>query len=278
MREKNMKNSRDGLVRQLIEIARDAGAAAMTCRRASLGLALKDDASPVTRADLASHAVLVSRLTNLSPKYVVVSEEDPASHELARSSSKFWLIDPLDGTKEFVTRSAEFTVNIALIENGVTVLGVVHAPALKTCYWGGKGLGSFRSRNCEVTSISVSRSMEFSTLRLVASHNHLNQATQAFIERLAPIFSVQVGSSLKFCRIAEGDADIYPRLAPTYEWDTAAAQAVLEGAGGFVVDLNGKALSYGEGTVLNPPFIALGDLALMPRIRQVLDQKLSGDG
>ena len=235
-----------------------------TYRRGSTAVGHKVDASPVTDADLAAHRVLATQLANLLPGCQVVSEEDPASLVHRQSTGRFWLIDPLDGTKEFIARNGEFTVNIALIEQGRCTLGVVYAPAIDAMYWGGAGLGAFRCTGDQTISINVAPAKAGHACRVVASKSHLNEATQALIDRLGDVSLLQAGSSLKFCRVAEGEADIYPRLAPTCEWDTAAAQAVLEGAGGVVVDLRGQRLQYGKPDVLNPSFIATRDTALIP--------------
>jgi len=232
------------------------------CRRGSAEVSHKADASPVTEADLASHRVLVTHLAHLLPGCQVVSEEDPASLVYRESAGRFWLIDPLDGTKEFIARNGDFTANIALIEEGRSTLGVVYAPAIDAL--GGAGLGAFRCKGDQTVAINVTPATEGRACRVVASKSHLNEATQAMIDRLGDVILVQAGSSLKFRRVAEGEADIYPRLAPTCEWDTAAAQAVLEGAGGAVVDLHGQPLLYGKPDVLNPSFIATRDTALIP--------------
>lgn len=216
----------------------------------------KEDVSPVTEADLAAHRILASQLKPLLSDCPVVSEEDAGSLAYRQQHGRFWLIDPLDGTKEFIARNGEFTVNIALIEAGRSVLGLVYAPAIDVLYWGGAGFGAFRSVRGKTAAIRVSTSCGADARRVVASNSHLNEATQSFIDRLGDVSLVLAGSSLKFCRVAEGEADIYPRLAPTCEWDTAAAQAVLEGAGGAVVDLQGRPLRYGKPEVLNPSFIA----------------------
>jgi 3'(2'), 5'-bisphosphate nucleotidase len=194
-----------------------------------------------------------------------VSEEDEASLHHRVTEQRFWLIDPLDGTKEFIARNGEFTVNIALIDQGRSVLGVVYAPALDTLYWGGRGLGAFRLHLGATTPLRVAPRTTGTPCRVLASKSHLNADTQAFIDRLGHVGLVQAGSSLKFCRIAEGEADLYPRLSPTCEWDTAAAQAVLEGAGGTVVDLDGRALHYGKSAILNGSFVAVGDAEWMTR-------------
>ena len=255
----------DALIKQLLPIARSAGDAIMAIYAGgSTEVQHKEDASPVTKADLAAHRVLAAQLAPLLPVCPVVSEEDAGSQAFRQQSGRFWLIDPLDGTKEFIARNGEFTVNIALVVDGQSVLGVVYAPAIDAMYWGGLGLGAFRCVANEKVAIKVSVDGASSSCRIVASKSHLNEATQSFIDRLGVVSLIQAGSSLKFCRVAEGTADIYPRLAPTCEWDTAAAQAVLEGAGGAVLDLNGQPLMYGKPNVLNTSFIASRDRTLIP--------------
>ena len=254
----------ESLIERVLPIAREAGEVVMAVYAAvEMRVQQKGDSSPVTEADLAAHRVLVARLALLLPTCPVVSEEDPGSLIYRQAEGRFWLIDPLDGTKEFIARNGEFTVNIALIENGSSVLGVVYAPAIDVLYWGGSTLGAFRCVKGETNAIKVAVGNANSFYRVVASKSHLNIATQSFIEGLGNVSLVQAGSSLKFCRVAEGSADIYPRLAPTCEWDTAAAQAVLEGAGGVVFDLQGQPLRYGKQEVLNPSFIATRDAALI---------------
>lgn len=249
------------LAPQVHQLVRDAGAAIMRVyQRSGQGdarVAQKSDDSPLTLADLASHHAICNGLLRLTPDVPVVSEEDAESlvHRVPHGS--FWLIDPLDGTKEFLARNGEFTVNIALITDGEPVWGVVYAPALDQMYWGGGTFGAFRQDGDGSTPIRVPAPVTpAGRYRAVASKSHLNAETTAFLERLGAADLIQVGSSLKFCRIAEGNADVYPRLAPTYEWDTAAAQAVVEGAGGHVYDVHGARLRYGKPEVLNPGFIA----------------------
>jgi 3'(2'), 5'-bisphosphate nucleotidase len=263
------------LIPALLPIARQAGDAIMAVYAAGeSSVAHKADHSPVTAADHAAHRVLAAQLQPLLPNCPVVSEEDEASHAQRQSTGRFWLIDPLDGTKEFIARNGEFTVNIALIEDGRSVLGVVFAPASSELYWGGHGLGAFCQRGEETIAIATASASSTASstaspqsaevCRVVVSRSHLDTETRAFIDRLAPVRLVQAGSSLKFCRVAEGAADIYPRMGPTCEWDTAAAQAVLEGAGGVVLDLHGAPLRYGKPELLNPFFIAARDAALIP--------------
>lgn len=255
-----------GLIPRLKGIAEEAGQTIMAVYASGArDVLLKQDLSPVTAADLAAHQCLVTALPHLLD-IPVVSEEDEISLGHRNADDCFWLIDPLDGTKEFIARNGEFTVNIALINQGRSVLGVVYAPAMACLYWGGDGLGAYRIRTQLTEAIHVRPEADAGTCRVVASKSHLNAETRDFIDRLGQVRLVQAGSSLKFCRVAEGEADIYPRLAPTCEWDTAAAQAVLEGAGGLVLDLAGNPVRYGKQDILNPFFIATRDSALIPHV------------
>ena len=220
------------------------------------GSEAKGDDSPVTKADLAAHHVLIKGLTALTPEIPVVSEEDTASVETAKSATVYWLIDPLDGTKEFIKRNGEFTCNLALIEEKQTALGFVTVPAKGELYVGGTNYPStIESPDTEPRLIKHNKPDRVT--RVVASKSHLNKDTQAFIDAIeGEVDIVQAGSSLKFLKIATGEADIYPRLAPTCEWDTAAAHAVLDGAGGEVTQANGEPMVYGKDEILNPHFIA----------------------
>jgi len=224
------------------------------------GIAAKDDHSPVTQADLAAHQVLVAGLSALTPDIPIVSEEDPESLKIPQTHSRYWLIDPLDGTKEFIQRNGEFTCNLALIDSNRTICGWVSVPVLGLLYHGGQRRKAQRlDRDGSSTHIRCAK--QGTSIRVVASMSHLNPETEAFIAAIeTPVTLIQAGSSLKFLRIAEGAADLYPRLAPTCEWDTAAAQAVLEGAGGSVIQMDGLPLVYGKPVILNPYFVAHGSL------------------
>ena len=257
------------------EIARNAGKAILEVYAhadtiAGKNIAHKADSSPLTLADLSAHQVIAPALALLTPHIPVVSEEDDASHAHRNARGEFWIIDPLDGTKEFIARNGQFTVNIALVRQGAPVLGVVYAPVLDELFWSEPDLNSNAEIGANVNMRALSHIenkthvIRVSTpqlqlgkpVRVLASRNHMNEQTQEFIRALGAHELVQAGSSLKFCRIAQGLADCYPRLGPTCEWDTAAAQAVLEAAGGFVRTLNGERLLYGKSQVLNPSFVA----------------------
>ena len=244
---------------EVLKIADVASEKVMSIYMTDFKVDYKADESPITAADIASHNVIVEGLRNLSQDIPILSEEGAEIPWSERKHwQRFWLIDPIDGTKDFTQRTDEFTVNIALIENGEPILGVVTAPALKEAYWGLRGQGAYKRDNTgHVQRITVAEPGE--AKRVVASKNHLNEDTKAFIDKLGAHELVQAGSSLKFCKIAEGHADIYPRLAPTCEWDTGAAHAVLLAAGGKVETLEGKPLQYGKEDVLNPHFVASGD-------------------
>jgi 3'(2'), 5'-bisphosphate nucleotidase len=250
----------------MLRIAREAGAAIMDIYKAGTelcanGLAQKEDGSPLTRADMLAHQLIASGLAAVEGTLPVVSEEDSASLVHRTPHGRYWLIDPLDGTKEFLTRSGEFTVNIALIENGVSVAGAIVAPALDLAYWGALEEGAWRDAGDGPQRLAVSTPAPQERLRVIASRSHLDEATREYLDSLGQHLFVQAGSSLKFCRVAEGSADLYPRFGPTCEWDVAAAQAILEAAGGRVVCLDGAPLRYGKRDILNPPFVAFGGAA-----------------
>ena len=241
-------------------IAREAGAAILDVYAGDYGIERKKDDSPVTEADLAAHAIIAARLTGLSPGVPILSEEAADDFHGPDGSGSYWLVDPLDGTKEFINRNGEFTVNIALIEDGRPVLGLVYAPALDVAYSAARGLGAFKATaSASRMSIHVAEHAADSIWRVVGSRSHAGDSLAAFLARLAAYELISMGSSLKFCLVAEGRADIYPRLGPTSLWDTAAAQCIVEQAGGRVVQLTGEALSYASPSVLiNPFFVVYG--------------------
>lgn len=259
------------LIDPIVALAEDAGRAILEVYSTDFDVQSKDDASPLTQADLASHRCIVAGLDALTPDTPVISEESGLAGFEERSRwQRYWLIDPLDGTREFVNRNGEFTVNIALIEDGVPTLGVVHVPVQDKTYIGCERYGAERrEQGKEPARIRVTQESA-APVRVVGSRSHRGKSLDAFLERLGAHDMVPMGSSLKFCVVAEGGADIYPRLGPTSEWDTAAAQAVVEQAGGSVVTLDGKAMRYNtKAEMLNPHFMVIGAanrdwLALLP--------------
>jgi 3'(2'), 5'-bisphosphate nucleotidase len=240
-------------------IAREAGEAIMVIYGREFSVEEKADKSPLTEADAAAHELIVARLQALTPDMPILSEEDTAAFTGADGRGRYWLVDPLDGTKEFIKRNGEFTVNVALIENGVAVLGVVYAPVLDVAYLGLKGLGAFKVDTEGRQPIRVCEHAQGDRWRVVGSRSHAGAETTAWLEKLGQHELVAMGSSLKLCLVAEGAADVYPRLGPTSLWDTAAAQAVVEQAGGAVIQLDGAPLSYANtAPILNPFFVVHG--------------------
>ncbi len=247
------------MLEKLIPIARAAGAAILEVYSTDFGVRTKSDASPVTEADERSEAIILERLAPLTPDIPIVSEEAASRGAIPATGRSFWLVDPLDGTKEFIGRNGEFTVNIALIDGGAPVLGVVLAPALDRLYAGAVGAGSFVEESGGRRDIACARAGK-DGLVVVSSRSHGDaQALDRFLAGRKVTESVSVGSSLKFCLVAAGKADLYPRLGRTMEWDTAAGHAVLRAAGGRVTDLAGKDLLYGKPDFANPHFVASGE-------------------
>lgn len=249
------------LLSQVIAIAIDAGKAIMKVYDGPANTVIfKSDQSPLTEADLASHHIIISGLGQLDTNWPILSEESTHIPVQQRMDwQRFWLIDPLDGTKEFIKRNGEFTVNIALIDNGLPVLGIVYAPALDVCYSGARGLGAFvKHGNAEIQRIEVKKRRANETIRVVSSRSHGDPRTTALLNQLGEHECISMGSSLKLCLVAEGVAHLYPRLGPTMEWDTAAAHAVVIEAGGTVCDLSGNELNYNKADLHNPEFFVLG--------------------
>ncbi len=249
------------LLEQVVPIAEAAGDAIMAIyldESRDSSLADKEDRSPLTEADLASHHVIVDALALLEPQLPVLSEESKSiPYEERKDWETFWLVDPLDGTKEFLKRNGEFTVNIALIHQGEPVLGVVVAPALGVTYGAAKGSGAWLDDG-ERMPIKA-KEYKSGTLRVVASRSHSGPDTEALIQQLrdeiGDVELVSIGSSLKLCLVAAGKAHMYPRLGLTSEWDVAAAHAVVNGAGATVTDVDGNPFVYNKENILNPFFI-----------------------
>jgi len=246
----------------LNEIARHAGAAILEVYDSGvIELAEKADASPLTQADLRAHHTIVEGLSALTPDWPVLSEESAEVDFSERAHwSHYWLVDPLDGTREFLSRNGEFTVNIALIEGHHPALGVVYAPARRLLYYGIPGAGAFRAHADEPASAIVVKRHAASPIRIVASRSHRGDSLDRLLSHLRPHELIAVGSSLKLCMVAEGSADLYPRLGATCEWDTAAAHAVVLAAGGFVTTTAGTPLTYNSHPeLLNPHFLVYAD-------------------
>lgn len=244
---------------RVVTIAEQAGNAILEIYAAGFDVDLKDDGSPLTEADVASHRLITASLGALTPDIPILSEEsaEQAPYELRRAWRRFWLVDPLDGTKEFVRRNGEFTVNVALIEDGVPILGVVHAPVLSLTYAAVAGRPAVRLREGGSELIQA-ESVQGDMLRVVASRSHAGPETDRFLDALRssqPVDLVSRGSALKICLVADGTADLYPRLGPTMEWDTAAAHAVAEAAGAHIVGRDGVPLRYNKQDLRNPHFL-----------------------
>ena len=240
-------------------LALEAGRTIMTFYREGTAVETKADSTPVTEADRAADGLIVTGLREADPQILVISEESTADDALASPpDGRFWLVDPLDGTREFIARTGEFTVNIALIEDGRPVLGVLHAPVQGETYVA-DGLGqAVRIVGDGRPQAIRARQVPARGPAVVASRLHRDAETDRYIANLRPDRIESAGSALKFGLLARGEADIYPRFGRTMEWDTAAGHAILSAAGGHVRDLNGRELSYGKAGFVNPPFVACG--------------------
>ena len=249
------------MLAQLVDISRRAGLAILEWYDGDMGITRKADESPLTKADLASHELIAAELTARWPDIPVLSEESADIPWQTRQKwQEYWLVDPLDGTKEFINRNGEFTVNIALIRNHQPVVGVVHVPVTDTSYFGSRETGAWCQQGDTVARCIQVRQPTADPSIIVGSRSHANPGLSKQLEQLGPHELVSMGSSLKFCRVAEGIADFYPRLGPTCEWDTAAAQGVVEAAGGKVVKTDGSPLDYNnKESFLNPHFFVYGD-------------------
>lgn len=256
-----MKPDLNRLLLDVTALAREAGRAILEVYASSFSVAEKEDRSPLTEADLRSERLILVGLKRIAPEIPVLSEESgQVPYAARRYWNTLWVVDPLDGTKEFVQRNGEFTVNIALVDNHRPMLGIVHAPVLERDYFACEGIGAFRS-----DAESAGRPIRVAKrgpgpARVVGSRSHRGSSLDGFLTRVGPHTLVEVGSSLKLCLVAEGEADVYPRLGPTCEWDTAAGQCVLEQAGGQVLKLDGEPLDYNaRAEVLNPHFVGIAD-------------------
>jgi 3'(2'), 5'-bisphosphate nucleotidase len=242
-----------------------AGAAIMQIYDSGFAVQHKADDSPLTQADLESQRIIMEALRELTPDIPVLSEESAnAPWAERRHWRELWVVDPLDGTREFVKRNGEFTVNIALVVGHEPLLGIVAAPATGLVYWGAAGVGAF-TRHRDAPEVPIHVAPPGAPLRVVGSRSHASAETAGYLARLGPHVTTGIGSSLKFCLVAEGRADLYPRFGPTCEWDTAAGQAVLEAAGGHVTRMDGRRLLYNcRETLLNGDFLAFSHPGVLP--------------
>lgn len=249
------------MIDKIIEIAINAGNAILEIYKQDFTVELKSDDSPLTLADKTANEIIVAGLKNLDNSIPIISEENKLVDFSERQNwTKCWIVDPLDGTKEFIKKNGEFTVNIALVEYGIPVLGVVHVPAQNITYYAEKNKGSYKIENGNSTQLKIRRLAEDGVLKIVGSRSHQTPELLAYVEqqktKFANVEFVAAGSSLKFCLLAEGKADVYPRLGPTMEWDTCAGQIVATEAGAEVLRFdNNEPLLYNRENLLNPFFI-----------------------
>lgn len=248
----------EALMEALVPAMYEAGEAIMAIHATKVTAKIKPDGSPVTEADEAAEAILLPVLAAIAPDIPVISEENAASHD-QEATSLFFLVDPIDGTKEFLKKdgAGAFTVNIGLISDGKPVMGLVYAPAFDALYKGVVGKGAHKIQKAEITALQVREVPEEGAVA-VASASHRDVQTQAWLDSNHISHITSIGSSLKFCLLAEGKADVYPRFGPTMEWDTAAGDAVLRASGGHVQDGDGHPFSYGKANYYNTAFIAIG--------------------
>jgi 3'(2'), 5'-bisphosphate nucleotidase len=250
----------EDLLRQVTEVVCEAGQKIMHFYRGHADVTFKEDNTPLTAADRASHCFLLRALRDITPEIDVVSEESGEDYCGSFIGSKsFWLVDPLDGTKEFLKGTNEFTVNAALIESGRPMLGVVHAPALGLTYYGLPRSGAWRQTGSDIATLISTRRADPKRMAIMASKDHAGPLVRAMLARLTNPELQSMGSSLKFCLVAEGKTDLYLRDLPTMEWDTAAAQCIVEAAGGRVYSLDGEPLRYGKPGLKNPAIMTIGD-------------------
>tara|TARA_Y100000768_G_C23921527_1_gene655179 strand:+ start:328 stop:1125 length:798 start_codon:yes stop_codon:yes gene_type:complete len=253
---------------EIVNISVDAGEVILNYYNENVDVIYKDDKSPLTKADLASHKIITDSIKKITPDIPILSEEEFIDWKIRKKWKKYWLIDPLDGTKEFIKKNDEFTVNIALIENNRPILGVIYTPALNELFYSIKNFGSYKiltkkklNTLKEAKRISINKKKS-NKIKIVGSRSHSNPILDKWVNKNFNEFDIlQKGSSLKFCLIAEGSADIYPRFGPTSEWDIAAGHIILEEAGGKLKSIDNKEILYNEKeNILNPEFFAYSNI------------------
>ena len=252
------------LCHECVKIARDAGSAILAIYQTDFDVEEKQDKSPLTEADLAAHEIIVKQLSKLTPNIPILSEESTTPSFKQRSSwQTYWLVDPLDGTREFVNRNDEFTVNIALIHQHKSIIGVINVPVLDVDYFAWEKGGCFKSEqggNARRIFAKKLNAAINAPLIVAGSRSHGTKMMQKYMAKLGPVEKLSMGSSLKFCLVAEGRADLYPRLGPTSEWDSAAAHCIVEQSGGFITKTDMTPMEYNtKDSLLNPFFFVFGD-------------------
>tara|TARA_B110000438_G_C15817788_1_gene652751 strand:- start:3385 stop:4197 length:813 start_codon:yes stop_codon:yes gene_type:complete len=260
-------------INQIINISLDAGKEIMKIYETDFGYHIKDDNSPITKADKASHKLILNRLKELTPQIPILSEEDANIPLNIRSKwHEYWLVDPLDGTKEFIKRNGEFTVNIALIRDNKPVFGVIYVPAINETFWGAINYGSFHIKgDHKEKKISVINTNE-SRIKIITSSSHPSKKLNNFLEKVDNYQIITKGSSLKLCLVASGEVNVYPRFGPTSEWDIAAGEAIVNFAGGNIINLHGKPLTYNlKESFLNPEFLCACSNSLNEKLLSLLD-------
>ena len=252
------------LCNKALDIALEAGIKILEIYNDDYTIEHKEDKTPLTTADLAAHNIIFDQLSKLTPDIPILSEESEKIPFSTRQSwTRYWLVDPLDGTREFIKHNGEFTVNIALIDNHKSVLGVIYAPVLKFSYFAYQNAGAYKSDKTGIRQSIKARALPADNMTVAGSRSHATDKLKNYIDKLGDINLISMGSSLKSCLVAEGSIDLYPRLGPTSEWDTAAAQCIVEEAGGFITQTNMQPLRYNtKDSLLNPEFFVFGDKSI----------------
>lgn len=265
------------LLTQAVEIAKKAGdmTSSYFTQKDTINVQKKGDNTPLTEADLAANRVVVAGLQSLTPALPVLSEEGQlASFDERQQWSRYWLVDPLDGTRGFIDGCKEYTVNIALIDQHEPILGVVYAPQLNLCYYAAREHRAYKQSGAKPATVLQVKPITWPKLRIILGRYVRKTKLLQMYEAEPDSEVLRLNSSLKFCWIAEGKADVYPRLGETGEWDTAAGQCILTEAGGSVVNFADEALQYNlQSSVINPPFVALGDPSLAHRVIEFIEEK-----
>ncbi len=263
------------LIEEIIRISKDVGEIILEIyNKSDSDFQLKDDLTPLTEADITAHNIIKENLKSLTPEVPIISEEDSnIPFELRSKWKRYWLVDPLDGTREFIKRNGEFTINIALIENSTPTLGIINIPVTKETYWGSDINGSFYQKDSQEIKRIYADEKELDSMKILASRSHLSEAEKVLFNKFNDYKVIKKGSSLKFCLIAAGEADIYFRLGPTSEWDIAAGHAIAKYAGCYVRDLNGGKIKYNQSeTYIKKNFLVSKNKEVLKKIFSVMSE------